>query len=274
MKEFIESLFRTSEERIKNPIIASFIFSWIAFNWKPISIFIFSEFSIEGKINTITHLYSNILELFFYPLLGSIFYVLILPFINWLFDIILENVRKKRDKILTKKKSDFYENQIDVEKSKINLEKKKTEFLEENNTNETIQDLNKRNQELLKELETQREANRNSISVLQKQLKDREKQIQDIILNNEVIKTFNLKNLSNSNDNTKYINQEKAKRENDKNLNPKKIIFHSGNFKSEIFEKIFINGVLQYRNQETNLIFDVPFINKLIENENYTVLEY
>ena len=50
MKEFLQTIFKTSEERIKNPIIGSFFTSWLIFNWKPILFFIFTNKTVEEKI--------------------------------------------------------------------------------------------------------------------------------------------------------------------------------------------------------------------------------
>ncbi len=47
MKDIIKSFFEASRDRIKNPLIGTFIISWIAINWRPIMILIFSEKTIE-----------------------------------------------------------------------------------------------------------------------------------------------------------------------------------------------------------------------------------
>ncbi len=53
MKEFLQSIFKTTEERVKNPFIGAFMASWVVFNWKPLAFFIFAGKKIEEKINYI-----------------------------------------------------------------------------------------------------------------------------------------------------------------------------------------------------------------------------
>lgn len=43
MKDIFLSVFKTSEERLKNPFIGTFILSFIAFNWKAIFVLFVSE---------------------------------------------------------------------------------------------------------------------------------------------------------------------------------------------------------------------------------------
>jgi hypothetical protein len=50
MKEFLQSIFKSTQERIKNPFVGAFMTSWVLFNWKPILFLVFSVTSIEYKI--------------------------------------------------------------------------------------------------------------------------------------------------------------------------------------------------------------------------------
>ena len=95
MKELIKNLFDTSSERIKSPLIGSYITAFIIFNWRPILVLFLSDATIECKINQINQSYSNE-EIFLYPLLISIFYVLILPWINIGIDWLLASANKKK----------------------------------------------------------------------------------------------------------------------------------------------------------------------------------
>ena len=86
MKEIINSILDSTKERLKNPLLGSFVFSWIIFNWKPIFYIIFSKNSIENKIDFVSECYSLINTNFWYPLFFSIFYILIFPYALWAFD--------------------------------------------------------------------------------------------------------------------------------------------------------------------------------------------
>jgi hypothetical protein len=99
MKEFIQSLFETSNERIKNPFIGSYIVAFIVFNWRPFLFIVLSDSRIEDKIVVINHEYCK-KEALFWPLAIALFYTLILPYINLLFDYLLSfsNQRKENRK--------------------------------------------------------------------------------------------------------------------------------------------------------------------------------
>lgn len=81
MKDLIKTLFTTSSERLKNPFIGTFIFAWIAFNWKPISVLILSDDSIILRLKYIETEYSQISHQIWLPLLFALFYILILPYL-------------------------------------------------------------------------------------------------------------------------------------------------------------------------------------------------
>lgn len=86
MKEIINSILDSTKERLKNPLLGSFAFSWVIFNWKPIFYILLSKESIENRIDFISECYSSINLNFWFPLAFSIFYILIFPYILWAFD--------------------------------------------------------------------------------------------------------------------------------------------------------------------------------------------
>jgi len=96
MKEFLESLFETSSERIKNPFIGSYITAFLVYNWRPIFLLIFSDAKIEDKIVVINYEYCP-KEAILWPLAIALFYILILPYINLLFDYMLSFSNSKKD---------------------------------------------------------------------------------------------------------------------------------------------------------------------------------
>ncbi|WP_368900366.1 hypothetical protein [Mixta calida] len=56
-KEMLASAKKTSTERITNPFYGVFIFTWLAFNWEPIAIFIFSDMKMENRVGYINSAY-------------------------------------------------------------------------------------------------------------------------------------------------------------------------------------------------------------------------
>ena len=53
MKEFINSIFESSKERLKNPFVSAFLLAWIGFNWRPISYLFYSVDKISQRIEYI-----------------------------------------------------------------------------------------------------------------------------------------------------------------------------------------------------------------------------
>lgn len=179
MKEFLQSIFKTTEERIKNPFIGAFMTSWVLFNWKPILFVIFSSKNIEEKIKFIDENFVVINHLLWYPLIAAIFYVLILPYISLLFDILLKYSLLKRNDIVISKQKQNIENQKQLAIEEIKLEEAKTDFRERNSHNKLVEDLQKINKDLESEIQNEKELNRRMVEELKSELNDRERMIND-----------------------------------------------------------------------------------------------
>lgn len=99
IKELFQSIFDSSSERIKNPFIGSYITAFILYNWRAIFLLIFSNASIEDKIVVINNEYCC-KEAILWPLAIAIFYILVLPYLNLLFDLLLSYSNNKKNKRL------------------------------------------------------------------------------------------------------------------------------------------------------------------------------
>lgn len=97
IKEIFQSLFDSSNERIKNPFIGSYITAFIVYNWRAFFLLLFSKASIEDKIVVINNEYCC-KEAIIWPLLIAIFYILILPYLNLFFDSLLTYSNDKKNK--------------------------------------------------------------------------------------------------------------------------------------------------------------------------------
>lgn len=96
MKEIFQSLFESTNDRLKNPIIGSFIISWIIFNWRAIAFFFFSNKNIEYKIEHINLNYSNFNNLFLFPIITSLIYITIFPYVLMTLDKLISLAVKTR----------------------------------------------------------------------------------------------------------------------------------------------------------------------------------
>lgn len=141
MKELLTTFFETSKERIKNPLIGAFIFSWIAFNWRPILILLFSEKQIEGKLTLIGAEYSSINHALWFPLLAALFYVVILPYFSWLLEFALKKAVEGRGKnLIEQQKNNIIDKQI-LAIEEIKLEDIKANYREKADLNRHLEDL-------------------------------------------------------------------------------------------------------------------------------------
>lgn len=141
MKDFLGSIFKTTEERLKNPFVGSFIISFIAFNWKPILIVIFSKIPIEDRVSYVSNNYSDFAYLLVLPLLLSLFYVLFLPKIMcWIDENTFEAFKKRNEHLYSSKKIDI-QGQISIAEKEVELENKKAESKDKADLNAEIKNL-------------------------------------------------------------------------------------------------------------------------------------
>lgn len=182
MKEIINSILDTAKERLKNPLLGSFIFSWVIFNWKPIFYIVLSENSIENKIDFISECYSSLNNAFWFPLIFSIFYIVVFPYILWAFDKLSSKaIIGRKENVLNLNISDIRNKQkIAVEES--DLENIKASYRDKADLNKKIEILNNQLNEKEEIIEMQ--------NVELNQIKSEENRLKEFIKNNEN-ETFN-----------------------------------------------------------------------------------
>lgn len=208
MKEFLQTIFKTSEERIKNPIIGSFFTSWLIFNWKPILFFIFTQKSIEDKINFIEANYSNIWNLLLFPLISTLIYLIILPYINLGIEILLNYSQSKRTDLSIEKQKLTIESKKQLAIEEIKLEEAKTEFRERNNHNKLVEELQEKIVNLEAEKNFELEKSKEYIDSLKLEMNNREKSFNNEILNLEKKYTNSLNHTSELNSTISKYEQE------------------------------------------------------------------
>lgn len=72
------SIIDNIRQKRKSPLYGAFAFSWIAYNWKPVSIFIFSKKDIYGKIQDVST-YASLNDQVIYPAMMAVIIVLLMP---------------------------------------------------------------------------------------------------------------------------------------------------------------------------------------------------
>lgn len=138
MKELLNTLFESSRERIKNPFIGSFIFAWMAFNWKAILIILFSDVSIIERINLVTQGHSSLNQTLLLPLGFASFYVGVLPYIMWLFDWISKKSWRGRKQYLFEQQVFDIKSKQEIAKEESILENIRSQFRDKVDLNRRI----------------------------------------------------------------------------------------------------------------------------------------
>ncbi len=176
MTEILNSFKDVTKERLKNPFIGSFIFAWIVFNWKPIIYIILSKDTIESRIQVISQYFSPITNTLIYPLLFALIYIIVLPYLMWLFEELY--IKAIRERLNNKKQSDLerIERSIEITRRSLILENVKADYKETQELNDKIENLNielgKRENEV-KQLKSNLDRKNNDIYAIQTKVEER-----------------------------------------------------------------------------------------------------
>lgn len=185
MKELLQTFFKTTEERLKNPFIGTFITSWLLFNWKAIVFFVLSSKDVEERITYIECNFSDIWFVLIFPLSSCVFYVLILPYLNLAIDSLLRYSNNKRNLILIENQKVLIENKKLLSIEEIKLEEAKTEFRERKNHNKLVEDLQQKIIDVEKDLQTEKESNSRIVNELKTDKINLRKQLESEIVNSQ-----------------------------------------------------------------------------------------
>lgn len=101
MTEFIKEILATFKTRMKNPFLGAFTISFTVFNWKPISIYLFSSEKMEERIHYIKHVYPSpeCYQHVWIPLIFAGIYVFIIPYISLFFNQITKHSTDKKREV-------------------------------------------------------------------------------------------------------------------------------------------------------------------------------
>jgi len=152
IKEFIISLFESSKERLKNPIIGAFLISWAAVNWRIVLTILLSNKSIEDRIEIINTQYSDFLYVVWLPLIFALFYLLVLPYVMSLFDWLSVWAITYRKKISHGHRMKDLENRLEIATEERQLELIKQGSPDVSKLKDEIEQLEKEKEDLLYKL--------------------------------------------------------------------------------------------------------------------------
>ncbi|MBH3177343.1 hypothetical protein [Serratia ureilytica] len=142
MLDFIKDIFsafkQNSIERIKNPFIGAFVFSWIGFNWQALAVLLLSEKDITKRLTYINETH-NIGSFLLGPICTTILICWMLPEINKFFTRLQNKPNSETTDIIMQSKIDIAEKQLQI--SDIEAKKKLAIKREERNIEEGIESI-------------------------------------------------------------------------------------------------------------------------------------
>jgi len=216
--EIINNVFESTKERIKNPLAGSFICSFVVYNWRPIFLLIFSEATMEDKIQVINNTYCYPLAILI-PLLFAIIYTMYLPFLMVKIDTNL--IEAKKDKI-----SNLYF-------SKDHTLDKKMEIAAKELRLKDIETGNKDRQELIDQIDQEKRSHEQIVDSYKSKVTELTNQLGEIV---EAYKSSTAKNENLSNDAATRKNNQKLF------VDVIKILMKLSRSEYEAFFKMFDNG--------------------------------
>lgn len=194
--ELLRDIFTASKDRVKNPIISSFAISWILFNWKLVSTYLFSNEDIKTKIEIISTDYTKSKFLFWFPLASALFFTILMPYLRLCIDWLLmlgNNIRLDRER---KSEEDRRQHEKKIATIEFEIEEEKT-------GKKTIEELNITIQDQKKNLESYEQD-------FKRMMSDLEEKDSKILELDEVIVKIDT-NLKTINDNHKKLSAERSK---------------------------------------------------------------
>lgn len=141
MKGFLTAIFDASRDRLKNPFIGAFVLSWLAINWKGIATFFFSQNTIEKRIEIIELNYSSLWDILLIPLIIAGIYIVVLPYLMLVFDLISNVALKKRKENLFDHRFYDIEGRKKLAIGESELEDIKANYREKADLNKKVQQL-------------------------------------------------------------------------------------------------------------------------------------
>lgn len=158
---------KSSEERIKNPFIGSFIISFLALNWQAILIIFFSRKIVERRVEIVESDYNSISTYLILPLIIAVFYVAVLPYIMWFFDKIGHFALKgRKDSFLQQRLIDI-KGQQSLAEEEVKLENLRADYKEKSDLNRKITNLSNElieKDDIIESLDTENSELKNRLS--------------------------------------------------------------------------------------------------------------
>lgn len=195
MKDLIKDIIKSSRDRVKTPITGSFILAFVIYNWRSLLYLIFSDVTIEDKIEHVNETYCNIWALVG-PLAIAIAHMIIVPYIMMVLEVLTNSAIEGRKSHKNKQKLFDLKIQKEIQFRKAEIQKIKFGKKEIDELNQRIEildnELNKNSEQYTQQIESYNkllegfkyieEENQTQILELSKNLKQQDDNLQKVLM--------------------------------------------------------------------------------------------
>lgn len=168
IKDFFKNILQSSNERMNSPIIGTYFISFVIYNWRAILVLIFSNSSIEKRIETINVLYCNSNAIVI-PAFITLLYIIVLPHLQLLLDFLLTFSQKLSYNISQSRKKRLLKGKVEEASLEREIADSRAGTSEISNLKIQVDLLKEQNDDLLKKSNTDLQSFNNQISELNNQ---------------------------------------------------------------------------------------------------------
>lgn len=129
MNELIKAFNDAFTQRVKNPFVIAFALAWIGFNWQLLAILFLSNEPISSRFELIHQFYGDWRQLSVYPLIVSVFYLALMPWIALVASRIQSapNIRRKtfqidQEKLIVESRLSLMQSELQLDQLRLEQE--------------------------------------------------------------------------------------------------------------------------------------------------------
>ncbi|EJD6400492.1 hypothetical protein M0H77_RS09965 [Providencia rettgeri] len=196
-KEIVQAVTEAAKDRIKNPVMATFVISWCVFNWSSLLVLIFGNDSIQQKVQIASVAFSD-KSSWLIPIFFTATYLFINKPLNLVFQkamvgfdyisMAIEHSKKIKELELEKERESLRaEKDMAYEDTKTNKEKEIQEMKEQITVSKDKEGALTRE---IDELKKEKEFNRNEMNELQKTNSKQQEKVNELFLENEKLTKY------------------------------------------------------------------------------------
>lgn len=191
-KEIVQAVSEAAKDRIKNPVMATFVISWCVFNWNSLLILIFGNDSIQQKVQIASVAFSE-KNSWFIPVFFTTAYLFLNKPLNLVFQkamvwfdyisMSIEHSKKIKELELEKERESLRaEKDMAYEDTKTNKEKEIQEMREQITVSKDKEGVLTKE---INELKEEKEFNINKMSELQETISMQQEKVNELFYKNE-----------------------------------------------------------------------------------------